>query len=36
VDGEKGMFVSMPQSLNTKTNEFSDVAFPLRNCSKIT
>ena len=29
VDGEKGLFVSMPQTFNTKTNEFSDTAFPL-------
>ena len=29
IEGEKGLFVSMPQSLNTKTNEFSDIAFPL-------
>jgi len=29
IEGEKGIFVSMPQSFNSKTNEFSDVAFPL-------
>ena len=29
VDGEKGLFVSMPQSKNEKTGEFHDIAFPL-------
>ena len=29
IEGEKGLFVSMPQSLNPKTNEFNDIAFPL-------
>ena len=29
VEGEKGLFVSMPQSKNPKTEEFHDVAFPI-------
>ena len=29
VEGEKGLFVSMPQSFNAKSNEYSDIAFPL-------
>ena len=29
VEGEKGMFVTMPQSQDKKTNEYHDIAFPL-------
>jgi len=29
VDGEKGLFVSMPQTQDKKTNEYHDIAFPL-------
>jgi stage V sporulation protein G len=29
VDSEKGLFVSMPQSQDKKTNEYHDIAFPL-------
>jgi stage V sporulation protein G len=29
IEGEKGLFVSMPQSFNTKTETYSDTAFPL-------
>jgi len=29
VEGENGLFVSMPQMYNTKTNEYNDTAFPL-------
>jgi stage V sporulation protein G len=29
VDGENGLFVSMPQSQDKKTGEFHDIAFPI-------
>jgi len=29
VEGEKGLFVTMPQSQDKKTNEYHDIAFPL-------
>jgi len=29
VEGENGMFVTMPQSLDKKTEEYHDIAFPL-------
>lgn len=29
VDSEKGLFVTMPQSQDKKTNEYHDIAFPL-------
>jgi stage V sporulation protein G len=29
IEGEKGMFVSMPQSQDKKTNEYHDIAFPI-------
>jgi len=29
VEGEKGLFVTMPQSLDMKTNKYHDIAFPI-------
>ena len=31
VDGENGLFVSMPQTQDKKTGDFHDVAFPINN-----
>lgn len=29
IEGKNGLFVSMPQSKNQKTNEYNDICFPV-------
>ena len=29
VEGKNGLFISMPQKKNSKTGDFSDIAFPI-------